>query len=431
MSAQVRASAARVICEVVEGGRALDLPLQQALEKTQPDQRALLQQLSYGTLRGYFRLEAILAQLLKKPLKRKDRELYCLLLCGLHQLLDMRTPDHAAISTSVDACRVLGKNWATGLVNGVLRRATREKETLLANLTRAQESGYPQWWHQELETTWPQQLEKIVRADSEHPPMCLRVNRSKTDRDDYLQQLQGANLEATPCDLSTDGVRLRNPVDVQALPGFSEGLVSVQDEAAQMAALLLKPEPGESILDACAAPGGKTCHMLEVQPELQRLVAMDNDESRLTRIADNLQRLDLHAELLLADARQPDALEAGSFDAILADAPCSGSGVLRRNPDIRLLRRPDDIEGFARLQFDILKGLWPLLKPGGRLLYATCSIFPNENQHVVHRFCEEATDANIEQLHKGSDADLEGMQQYLPTPGDHDGLFYSMLRKGL
>lgn len=429
MSVACRASAAKIVAEVMAGA-SLNAPLAQGLAKVADVDRALLQQLCYGTLRSYHRLDAILRQLLTKNFKRKDADIHALLLVGLYQLLEMRTPDHAAISTTVEACRVLGKHWATGLVNGVLRRSSRESVQLLGKLDEAALCSHPAWLLAELKAHWPQHYEQIIAANNEHPPLCLRVNLQKISRSDYLQRLQEDGVAAANCTYSNAGIRLQAAVDVTRLPGFAEGLVSVQDEAAQLATQLLQPLAGERILDACAAPGGKACHLLEFAPALAELVAMDADASRLTRVEENLQRLNLSATLLVADASEPPAaLVAASFDRILVDAPCSGSGVIRRHPDIKLLRRADDIARLAQTQLAILEGLWPLLRSSGRLLYVSCSILPLENQAVIASFLEQQPAARLQPLDVDWGIDCAGARQLLPQENGPDGMYFALLEK--
>jgi len=430
MKGNCRASAAKVLAQVIGEGSSLNQPLAAAASNLDPRDRALLSQLCYGTLRGYFRLEGVLQQTLKKPLKRKDLDIHTLLLCGLHQLFDLRTPDHAAISETVEACRSLGKPWATGLVNGILRRCRREEAALLANLNEAQSLDHPAWLLDALRTAWPEHWQQLVNANNQNPPMCLRVNQQLTSRETYLESLAAAGLAAIPCDHSNVGIRLEQATDVTSLPGFAEGELSVQDEAAQLAAILLDPAQNDRILDACAAPGGKTCHLLEQQPGISELVAMDSDSSRLSRVEENLERLGLQASVMVGDARQPPPeLAQASFDRILVDAPCSGSGVIRRHPDIKLLRRKDDIAAMAQTQLEILQGLWPLLKPGGRLLYATCSVLPTENQQVIAAFLAQCPDADLQTLSLPAALESANTYQLLTQTDGPDGLFYALLRK--
>lgn len=429
MSAQCRAAAAKVIACVLDGA-SLDSPLQAALEECSAVDKPLLQQLCYGTLRSYSRLDGILSQLLRKKLKSKDNDIKALMLCGMHQLLEMRTPDHAAISTTVEATRLLGKHWATKLVNGVLRRCSRESESLLENLDAAARDAHPPWLHGAINKHWPEHAASVLQANNSHPPMCLRVNTLLGSRQDYLAKLQAQEIEASGCEYASAGIRLLNAVDVARLPSFDEGWVSVQDEAAQLVGEILHIAPGEKVLDACSAPGGKACDLLERYPQMGELLAMDIDAERLARVEENMERLQLPAGLIQGDGRQPPPdLEHGSFDKILVDAPCSGSGVIRRHPDIKVLRRKDDIPGFALVQLELLQGLWPLLRPGGQLLYVTCSILPGENQRVVEAFLSATPTATLSPLKVEWGVDLDGCRQTLPSLDGPDGLFFALLQK--
>ena len=429
MSADVRATAARVIGAVI-GGLSLNQVLPEKLNDVSERDRALLQQLSYGTLRQSPRLQAILKQLLDKPLRDKDRDVQGLLLCGLYQLDSTRVPDHAAVAATVDATRALKKPWAKGMTNAVLRRYLREREQLTQALDEAAAASHPAWLFQKILTQWPAAAAAIIDANNQQPPMTLRVNRGQASRDDYISSLKGHGIAAKAGCLSKHAIQLAVPIDVWDLPEFSAGRVSVQDEAAQMAALLLQAGAGERVLDACAAPGGKTCHILELQPELAELVAMDIDELRLQKVSENLQRLNLKATLITGDAASPPAaLQPASFDRILVDAPCSASGVIRRHPDVKLLRRESDIAPLADQQLCILRGLWPLLKTGGTLLYATCSILDEENSQVIQRFLTEEGDAALSGTEMAGSESVTSGRQLLPSSGGTDGLFYATLKK--
>ncbi|MEZ5502825.1 MAG: 16S rRNA (cytosine(967)-C(5))-methyltransferase RsmB [Halioglobus sp.] len=395
MALDVRAAAAAVIGDVL-GGQSLSQALPARLERVTERDRALLQQLSYGSLRQSPRLLALLAQLLDKPLRDKDRDVQGLLLCGLYQLDNMRVPDHAAVAATVGASGALKKPWAKGLANAVLRRYLREREALSQTLDPASAACHPAWLYDKIREQWPASASAILQAGNEQPPLTLRVNSSRVAVTDCLASLRSHGIAAAVGNLSPQAITLAQAMDVRALPGFTQGLVSVQDEAAQLAAPLLQPGAGERVLDACAAPGGKTCHILELQPGLAELVAMDVDEARLQKVAENLSRLGLQATLLPGNAAHPPAqLAPSSFDRILADAPCSASGVVRRHPDIKVLRRAGDISQFAEQQNAILRGLWPLLKAGGTLLYATCSILNEENSLVVLQFLREHANAEL------------------------------------
>jgi 16S rRNA (cytosine967-C5)-methyltransferase len=429
MSADVRATAARVIGAVI-GGLSLNQVLPEKLNDVSERDRALLQQLSYGTLRQSPRLQAILKQLLDKPLRDKDRDVQGLLLCGLYQLDSTRVPDHAAVAATVDATRALKKHWAKGMTNAVLRRYLREREQLTHTLDEAAAASHPAWLFQKILAQWPAPAAAIIDANNQQPPMTLRVNRGQASRDDYLSRLKDHGIAAKAGSLSKHAIQLAVPIDVWDLPEFSAGRVSIQDEAAQLAAFLLQAGAGERVLDACAAPGGKTCHILELQPELAELVAMDIDELRLQKVSENLQRLNLKAILITGDAASPPAaLEPASFDRILVDAPCSASGVIRRHPDVKLLRRESDIAPLADQQLCILRGLWPLLKSGGTLLYATCSILDEENSQVIQRFLTEEADAALSDTEMAGSESVTSGRQLLPSSGGTDGLFYATLKK--
>lgn len=430
MKRDCRVVAAQVLNATITDGQSLAQTLPGALEQVSEGDRALLQQLCYGCLRNYHRLQGVQQQLLKKPLKTKDGDINALLLLGLYQILDMRIPDHASLSSTVEATRKLNKPWATGLVNGVLRRCSRERESLLENLTPQQLDSHPSWLLQQLKQRWPRQCEQIINANNSQPPMCLRVNRQRGHRDDYLQALAAGGIDARACDLAQDGIRLDKAMDVMHLPGFTEGRVSVQDEAAQLAAYLLEAQSGERVLDACAAPGGKACHILELEPGVKQLLAIDIDSRRLQRIQENLQRLQLKATVLQADTSDlPDEVGNTLFDRILLDAPCSGSGVIRRHPDIKLLRRESDLQGFAQTQSGMLSSLWRSLKPGGRLLYATCSILGTENEEVVAAFLARTEDATEITLEVNWGIECSHGHQLLPEIDGPDGLYYAALHK--
>ena len=429
MALDPRAAAARVIGDVLTGS-SLNQALAPRLEQVAERDRSLLQQLCYGSLRQAPRLLALLERLLDKPLRAKDSDIQGLLLCGLYQLESTRIPDHAAVAATVGAVAVLKKPWAKGMANAVLRRFLRERDSLAAALPEAAAASHPEWLYRALLEQWPAAAAEMIAANNLQPPLTLRVHTRRISRQDYLAKLASQGIEASAGLLSPQAVYLARPRDVAELPGFAEGETSVQDEAAQLAAPLLEAAPGQRILDACAAPGGKTCHLLELQPDLAEVVAMDVDETRLQKVSQNLQRLQLRATLLVGDARLPGAaLEPASFDRILVDAPCSATGVIRRHPDVKLLRRAGDIEQLAQLQLQILMGLWPLLKPGGALLYATCSVLEQENSAVVERFLAQCPCAAAVPLHE-SWGQVAGLgRQLLPSALAADGLFYARLLK--
>lgn len=428
-----RKSAALLVQRVVDQGESLGNILTAELTRYEdPRHRALLQELTYGTLRWFFRLDAVLGQLLDRPLKRRDRDLHALLLIGLYQLLMLDIPAHAALSETVEVARQLGKDWAVRLVNGVLRNAQRRSDQILEQLNESPQVrwAHPQWWVQQIQSDWPGHWRQILEAGNRHPPMTLRVNRLRGSREACLARLAQAGIPARSSPVAEQAIELLRPVSVEALPGFQEGLVSVQDGAAQLAAPLLDLAPGQRVLDACAAPGGKTCHVLEFEPELKELVAIDSDPRRLDKVADNLRRLSLSAELVAADAAATASWWDGRFfDRILLDAPCSASGVVRRHPDIKLLRRPDDVRKLAQEQERLLEALWPLLVSGGMLLYVTCSVFSAENSVQVQRFLDRHPDAREVPTQIGTGVLPEAGLQVLPGEQGMDGFYFARMTK--
>jgi len=428
-----RVLAARLVFAVVQQGCSLNSLLADQLGNVEdPRQRALAQELAFGTLRWYHRLDAVLMRLLGKPLKHKDLDVRALLLVGLYQLLMLDMPAHAAVSETVDAVRALGKDWASGLVNGVLRNALRRRQALFEQVDAEPVArwSHAAWWLQRVQQDWPQHWQAVLQANNQRPPMTLRVNLRQGDRDSYLARLAAEGLQAQPLPFSATAVELATPVPVDSLPGFRSGAVSVQDGAAQLSAPLLMLQDGQRVLDACAAPGGKTAHILESAAGLAGVVAIDNDSRRLQKVSDNLQRLQLEASCLCGDAGEPQAWWDGHpFDRILLDAPCSASGVVRRHPDIKILRRADDIEALANQQERLLEALWPLLASGGILLYVTCSVFKQENRGVVEGFLDRHADAGILPLEVEWGHSQGGGQQLLPGEYGMDGFYFARLIK--
>lgn len=426
-----RATAARILQKVIQGRSLSDL-LSTQLEPVSPSLRPLIQELCFGVLRWHLRLDALAAQLLERPLKSKDGDVHALILLGLYQLLSMRVASHAAVTETVEAARQLGKPWAAGLVNGVLRRFQREQEALLERLEVDPVSRYawPSWMLGALEDAWPDHWQAIVEAANQRPPMSLRVNLLQGGRDEYLARLVAEEIASNPIPGLASAVVLEQPRDVSVLPGFAEGRVSVQDGGAQLAANLLDLQPGQRVLDACAAPGGKSCHILETEPSLAGLTAVDVDGQRLQRVEQNLQRLGLKAELVTGDAADPSGAWAQChYDRILLDVPCSATGVIRRHPDIKLLRRAGDIPVLVELQARILDAIWPLLAQGGMLLYATCSLLPQENEQQVGAFLCRHSDAR-ERLIDGDWGHPRTVgRQTLPGEQTMDGFYYACLEK--
>lgn len=391
---------------------------------------ALLQEYCYGVCRWHGTLECWAGLLLEKPLRKKDTDVHCLVLLGLYQLFFMRTPAHAAINETVAAAANLGKPWAKALINAVLREAQRSEEKLrqVSDANYASKYAHPEWLLTQLKHDWPQQYRAILDANNERAPMTLRVNTGRISRDDYLTRLQDAGLTAEAGQLAPTALVLQTPVDVNLLPGFSEGLVSVQDEVSQLLPLLLPLQPGQRVLDACAAPGGKTCALLEKEPTLA-VTCLDNDSKRLPRLQDNLARCRLAATVACGDITQglPAGI-AGPFDAILLDAPCSATGVIRRHPDIKLLRTPDEVRALVTKQKHLLDAAWALLKQGGYLMYSTCSVLKGENSEQVAGFLLRHATAREVALGPGTAPCAHGLQ-LLPQPHGHDGFFYALLQK--
>jgi 16S rRNA (cytosine967-C5)-methyltransferase len=424
-----RAIAAEVLTQVIGEGRSLS----RAMDDVPPalsDDRALIQEMCYGVMREYHRLSAVVASLLAKPLKEKDTDVQALLLLGLYQLVHMRIPDHAAVSETVAATAALKKPWARGLLNGVLRNFQRKQAALLAQADITEEGrwSHPQWIIDALRAAWPEDWQAVLTANNQRPPMCLRINRTKIGVDEYLQLLKKEDIDASQSEFTPSAIRLAQPQDVTLLPGFAEGWVSVQDEAAQQAAGLMALEPGQRVLDVCAAPGGKTAHMLE-SAEVE-MVAVDVDATRLRRVEENLLRLGQLAQCIVGDASVPTEWWDGrAFDRILLDAPCSATGVIRRHPDIKWLRRESDIKALVELQAQILDAIWPLLKPGGMLVYATCSVLPQENAEQIIAFEKRQSDAQVKIIEAQWGLPATVGQQVLTGSSGMDGFYYACLEK--
>ena len=427
-----RLAAAKALAAVLNGKASLNSSLPTQLDKVEDRDRGFTQDLAFGTARWQPRLSALAAKLLQKPFKAADADVEALLLVGLYQLLYTRVPAHAAIGETVGCADKLKKPWAKALLNAVLRNAQRESETIFAELERdpVVRTAHPRWLQKSLKAFWPEQWEAICAANNAHPPMILRVNRRHHTRDAYLGLLTDAGIAATPCVYSRDGIVLEAAADVRSLPGFAEGWISVQDEAAQLAADLLDLAPGQRVLDACCAPGGKTCHILEAEPKLAGVVAVDLEAKRLVRVRENLERLKLSAELIAADGRDTQAWWDGKpFQRILLDAPCSATGVIRRHPDIKLTRQPDDIAALAVLQGELLDAMWNTLEVGGILLYATCSTLPTENTEVIEAFLARTPGARELDLATAAGIKQPHGRQLLAQEGGHDGFYYAKLIK--
>ena len=425
-----RVIAARVLGRVLGEGQSLTAVLPPALERVSLGERGLLRELCYGVCRWQPQLQLLLDRLLARPLASGEHVVRGLLLAGLYQLWHLRVPEHAAVAETVAAVRSLRKPWATGLVNAVLRSALRRRAELeaLVEADPAARAAHPRWLLDGLRRDWPDDWPAIVAANNVRPPFTLRVNRLRLDREACRQRLAAAGYNADP-GVAETALTLSTAADPAVLPGFAEGWISVQDAGAQLAAPLLGVQPGQRVLDACAAPGGKTGHLLECAPDLD-LTALDCDTARLERVRDTLARLRLSARLIAGDARRPeDWWDGALYDRILLDAPCSATGVIRRHPDIKLLRRESDIAALAARQEALLAGLWPLLRPGGRLLYVTCSALRAENERVVAVFLAAHADAREQPIMADWGRALPRGRQILPGEGGMDGFYYAVLYK--
>jgi 16S rRNA (cytosine967-C5)-methyltransferase len=424
-----RLIAAKVLTSVIRDGQSLTAALNNTLGVVESDKdRAFIQALCYGVCRNFHRLDYILSQMLDKPLK--DLDVKALALIGLYQLKFMRVKSHAAVSETVLAARK--KPWAKALINALLRSYLRGQEGFeqKADNVKSALVSHPDWLIQQIEQDWPMQAQQIFQQNNEQPPMVLRVNLANISQDQYLQKLRDQGIEAEAVSFCRSAILLNKPAVVDILPGFSEGWVSVQDTAAQLAAELLDVQIGHRVLDVCAAPGGKAAHILEHQPKVRELVAVDIDKLRLQRVNDNLQRLKLSAKLIVGDASKPEDWWDGQlFDRILLDVPCSALGVIRRHPDIKLLRRAEDINTLQVLQKRIMTAVWSLLAPGGIMLYATCSILKQENERQIEAFL--ATNTNAIEVPINADWGLVRRygRQILTGESAMDGFYYALIRK--
>lgn len=428
-----RALAAQIIARVLAGVSLNEAFAEGIPSKVESRDRGFIQELSYGVIRWYVPLRQVCSYLLKKPLSSNDRDIYALLLIGLYQFIYLKTAAHAAIHETVQAAKELRKNWAAPLINGVLRSFQRQQAGLLKKLPSEAHYAHPRWLIKKLQQAWPKNWEAIIEANNQTPPMSLRVNRLKIATENYLQKLKAKAIEATLSAISDVGIILNETCNVYGLPGFLEGEVSIQDTAAQLAAFLLMLQPRQHVLDACAAPGGKFAHIIEIQPDLKAVIAIDKDKVRLIKIEENLSRLRLMSgdvKLVCIKAQAfKTSWQGEQFDRILLDAPCSGTGVIRRHPDINLLRREQDIDKMVQQQLELLLSVWPLLKPNGILLYATCSVLPEENHGVVQRFLLQQPNAHEYVIDAKWGIACPIGRQIFPQVHGTDGFYYARLQK--
>ncbi|MCL4107949.1 UNVERIFIED_CONTAM: hypothetical protein GTU68_016977 [Idotea baltica] len=415
-----RTEAAKILQSVIYKGESLSTALAS-------NDSSLVSDLCYGSLRWHEPLSYLLDELMSKKLKNKDKDVECLIRVGLYQIIYQKTPDHAAVGETVSALKGLKKPWAKNLVNAVLRNFLRGQEKLLKQKDEFWPAKYafPQWLLDRIKNSYPENWQSILAESNKRAPMTLRVNLTHQSREEYLTKLTEEGIEASLVDNVETAISLVKPQNVFDLPGFSEGDCSVQDAAAQGASILLDCKDNMTVLDACAAPGGKTGHILESANNLN-VIAVDSSETRLVRVTENLDRLRLEATIIASDALETDNFAKDIlFDRILLDAPCSATGVIRRHPDIKVLRRESDIKQLQQIQSDILDALWGKLKPSGILLYATCSILPDENELQIQAFVKRHEDAEILEIPKA-----QGLgRQVFPGEDGMDGFYYAKLRK--
>jgi 16S rRNA (cytosine967-C5)-methyltransferase len=436
-AASARSLSAHAVARVLREGVTLDAALKDALAAADPKLFSSVKSLSYGAVRGYFRHEAILGKLLSQPVKSLDFLVRALLSVALYELEDERTPQYAVVDAAVQTAKATDALRASGLINAVLRRYLRERKTLDLEIAArpATRHAAPIWLADRFRADWPIRWTQLLAASDSQAPMWLRVNSRQTTTAAYLEELQAAGIEARAEERVPYAIELREPHDVHELPGFAQGNVSVQDLGAQCAAFLLDLAPGQRVLDACAAPGGKTALIAEREPNLRLLVAVDIDPHRLARVRENLSRGGLNAQVLAGDSVHPEKWWDGEpFDRILLDAPCSGLGVIRRHPDIRLRKSPSDIDKLPALQSQLLQAAWRLLAPGGRLVYVTCTVTRSENRDVIAAFLAQTPGAALipAELWAGwpglGEADEFG-RQILPGEAGADGFYYAALTK--
>ncbi|WP_100644171.1 16S rRNA (cytosine(967)-C(5))-methyltransferase RsmB [Alteromonas facilis] len=422
----LRADGAKLLFAILEQGQSSRSLLKQAQSKyNDARDKAWLQEMVFGVLRQLPILQFWLRRLLEKPLKGNKKVLEHLLLLGLYQLAYSRVPAHAAIGETVNATRKLNAQSLKGLVNAVLREFQRSDLAQQLPDSAAALAGLPNWLFKQIVDAYPTQAEQIIANTNAKAPVWLRVNRQQTSRNDYIKRLDSSNISFSIPETHQDAIILDKQVDITSLPGYADGLFAVQDGAAQLAADYMQPQPNDRVLDCCAAPGGKTCHLLEREPSIE-CIAIDNDASRLTRVEENLARLKLSARVVCADAADTNSWwDKTPFDRILLDAPCSATGVIRRHPDIRWLRKASDIDTLVEIQSTLLHALWQTLKPGGTMVYATCSILPQENQQQIAQFLKVTPNAQLCTKLHGENIG----RQLLPGEAQMDGFYYARLLK--
>ncbi|MFT2110457.1 16S rRNA (cytosine(967)-C(5))-methyltransferase RsmB [Marinomonas sp. 2405UD68-3] len=431
---KARTVAITVISGILQNHGSLSTQLSKHVGRVSNDHQPKLKEMCFGVCRWFPKLNSIALSMLQQPFEEDDYDLYAALLIGLYQIEYMDTPDHAAVNEAVEATKELNKDWAGKLINAVLRRYLRECDDIVASIESMPSVEYvhPKWLVKRIKKHWPAHLETIVDANNSHPPMCIRVNQRHVSRETAIDILTEQGIDTEKGDFSPVSLYLKKPVRVNQLPNFDFGYFSVQDESAQLAAFLLDLSNGEKVLDACAAPGGKTGHLLERKDIA--LTAVELESWRLDKINENLERLDLTADVICADVCDLDSWWDGQFfDKILLDAPCSATGVIRRNPDIKINRKPNDVVELTVIQKNILETVWKTLAPGGQLLYATCSILEEENTLQIEHFLENHVDAIEKELSLPDDCGIKVAhgRQLLPQQQSHDGFYYCLLEKSV
>lgn len=429
-TSSVRLVAIRIIESILLNKGSLSTQLARKQADVKAEHVPQLKEICFGVSRYYPQLNSFALHMLDKPFQEKDFDVYAAILVALYQIEYMDTPEHAAVNEAVESAKLIGKPWAGKLVNAILRRYLREAVDIKAVLKDMPSVAYshPKWILKRFKKHWGNSFEQIVEANNARPPMCLRVNLSRVSRETQMQKLSQQGIESEEGLFSESAIYLKQAASVQSLPGFFDGDMSVQDEAAQLSASILSVKEGEKVLDACAAPGGKTGHLLESADI--HLTAIELEPWRLSKIEENLERLGFNAELICADSGDLDTWwDNVAFDKILLDVPCSATGVIRRNPDIKVNRKPADIDELISIQKALINNIWLTLKPGGKLLYATCSVMPEENEHQMAEFLSLTPDAKEIQLDVEWGQKVSHGIQLLPKQNSHDGFYYCLIEK--
>ena len=429
-TSSVRLVAIRIIESILLNKGSLSTQLARKQADVKAEHVPQLKEICFGVSRYYPQLNSFALHMLDKPFQEKDFDVYAAILVALYQIEHMDTPEHAAVNEAVESAKLIGKPWAGKLVNAILRRYLREAVDIKAVLKDMPSvaHSHPKWILKRFKKHWGNSFEQLVEANNARPPMCLRVNLSRVSRETQMQKLSQQGIESEEGLFSESAIYLKQAASVQSLPGFFDGDMSVQDEAAQLSASILSVKEGEKVLDACAAPGGKTGHLLESADI--HLTAIELEPWRLSKIEENLERLGFNAELICADSGDLDTWwDNVAFDKILLDVPCSATGVIRRNPDIKVNRKPADIDELISIQKTLINNIWLTLKPGGKLLYATCSVMPEENEHQMAEFLSRTPDAKEIQLDVEWGQKVSHGIQLLPKQNSHDGFYYCLIEK--